>query len=206
MADTLQVFARPLDMVKVPTGHEVVSTARRSTKENKVPEGDRYRAIFIPELSVAESGIPTKFAGLVLDALRTTATKQLAAMWDDSTDGLKEVPAEVWGVESLLAFAERVSQSQRLTKETIADWFGASSIGGKAKAKGPKIYAKYLEGFQGIAGAVNFSEEKCTQLLALLAKEGDCWQVVVMRRKLAERIERLQEEAEEIDGFAELDD
>lgn len=206
MAQALTVFSRPVDVVKIPAGHEVVSTARRSTKENKVAEADRYRAIFIPELSVSESGIPGKFATLVLDALRATATKQLAAMWEDATDGLTEVPAEVWGVDSLLAFADRVSQSQRLTKETIADWYKGSIIGKKAHDKGPKVFSKYEEGFTGIAGAVTFSEEKCTQLLALLAKESDCWQVTTMRRKLSERLEKLAEELADVDAFGDLDE
>lgn len=204
MASTLTVVARPIP--SIPAGHEVVSCARRSTKENKVAEADRYRAIVVPELSVAESGLPDKFASIVLGALRRTASDQLAAMWADATDSFTECPGDVWTVDALLAFADRVSQSQRLTREAVAAWFDSSAVKSKLIPKGPKVVAKFLDGFQGLAGAVTYSEEKCQQLLAILAKESAAvWQVPTMVRKLTERIERLQDEAAEIDGFA-LDD
>lgn len=207
MSNTFKVHALAAAVVAVPAGWELVSATQRSTKEKKVADCDKFRGVFIPELSVDEAGVPRKFQGLVLGALRATASDQLAALWKDSTDGLQTVPADCWGVDSLLAFAERVAQSQRLTKEAIIGWYKGSKVAAKLAPKGAKMVAHYESIFGGLAASgLGQNEQQCSQLLAILAGESACWQVDAMVRKLERRISDIQAEAAMFVDLADLVD
>jgi hypothetical protein len=196
--NTLAVSHKPVP--SVADGLELVVSTQRSTKENKIAEEDRYRAVQIPCLSLAEAGVPKRFELILLDALRRAAVAQLGALWKDSTDGLHAVPADIWGVESLLAYAERTSTAERLTGEVLTAWFAASVVGGKAKAKGPKVFAKFEKAFTSLAASARTeSEDECKSLLACLAGEDAAsWIVGAMVRKLTARLEKLAEDVESI--------
>jgi hypothetical protein len=165
----LQVFTTPQ---KPDERHEIVEASARNGKNDDgtpriVDNANRFRCIIIPTLSV--DGVPSKFQSLVMSALRATAAKQFDSIWK-ADPMVREVPAAIWSVDSLLLFAARETESKRLSKETIAAWYETSQLCAKLTAKNnDKMVAKYLAECTGLAAAVfSYTPKRCTELLGLL--------------------------------------
>ncbi len=118
----LQVFTTEQ---KAAEGQETVIARTRSTEKNPVIEANRLRCIIVPEYKV--EGVPSKFHALCLQAVRDIAQKQLDTLWK-ATPSIKEVPAAIWSLDSVLLFAAREQESKRLTSDNLATWFAASGI------------------------------------------------------------------------------
>lgn len=157
---------------------EPVTVGTRATKDadgnKKIISADqRTRSILIPELHASD--LPSRFQMYVLDALRNTAKQQLSSLWD-ADSMLKEVPANIWSVDSLLAFAAREAESKRLTKASLHYWFEASQLAAVLRAKDAanetKLYADWQAKIVGMsAPAMTASEAECNAIINTLAKE-----------------------------------
>lgn len=163
----LQVFTTP------QTAPERCETVQVDARNGKNPDGtkrevaneDRTRVIVIPELSV--DGVPSKFQSIVLDALRKTAKEQLSSLWK-AEPMIREVPAAIWNVDSILLFAAREAESKRLTKATLEDWFDTSDLAKRIMAKGDsKLLSKWKALIVGFAAPMYLeAEENCTAVIA----------------------------------------
>lgn len=206
---TINVSSAPITTIAI--GHECISVSARNGKNEDgskrvVSAENRYRGILIPELSLNEAGIPQKFQAMLLSALRATACDQLRAYWDDATDGLRTVPASVWNADSLVMFAARTNEAQRITSERCEEWFRASSIG-QYLVKDEKKLAQILALYQRFVPSVcTASDKHCSDLLALLGKfadeESPIWRQLL--NKATKRRETLLREADEIAGIDDL--
>lgn len=186
-------------------GKEVISVGQRNGKnpdgtKREVAASERYRGLQIPCLSLDQAGVPQKFQSMLLGALRKTAEDQLRACWEESTNGLREVPAAIWTVDSLVLYAARVSESQRLSTERVNEWFAESKIGVYLKQDAKK-YAQILALYQKfVPGVVSASEKHCNDMIALLGRFDDedspIWKALL--NKAQRRIDALKKEAAEI--------
>lgn len=206
----LTVSSAPI--LNADAGKEIVSVGQRNGKnadgtKREVAADQRYRGVQIPILSLDQSGVPNKFQPMLLTALRKTAEKQLDACWEESTNGLREVPAAIWTVDSLILFAARVSESQRLSTERVNEWFKASKIGvylAKEEKKFNQILALYQ---RFVPGVVSASEKHCDDMLALLGRfeeeESPIWKGLM--NKAQRRLETIKKEAAEISEDIDID-
>lgn len=195
----------------IPNGQEVISVTARNGKnadgtKREVSAENRYRGILIPELSLSEAGVPQKFQAMLLSALRATACDQLRSYWDEATDGLRTVPAAVWNADSLVLFAARTNEAQRITSERCEEWFRASAIGKYLKQDEKKLQ-QILALYQRFVPSVcTASEKQCGDVIALLGKFADedntIWRQLL--NKATKRLETLKKEQDEIAGVDDL--
>lgn len=180
----------------------IISARRNKPKDGPELEAhERARFIVVPELSVPE--VPSKFTMLVIDTLLRIARDQLDSIWKDEPQ-IKEVPAALFSVDSLLLYAAKKSESGRLNTDSISVWFDASTlrqrIGKMDEAKQPGAIKKYREeGFCKLAAPViDFSEKECADLLALINKEQDQEHTIAkqLAARLRNRIAGLQKQRE----------
>lgn len=210
-----QTIETPVAMLPVHTiaqvalaGTEPVTVSTRATvdkdtgKKREIPADQRTRCIVIPELSV--DGIPSKFQSIVLDALRNTAKAQLSALWE-ADPMLREVPAAIWTVDSLLMFAAREAESKKLTKAGLHYWFEASQLNKLLTAKGN---AKLTADWQGkivslAAPSVTMNEAECNAIISTLQKPAlieDAESFIGMQiiAKLQKRIDALRKQLDDV--------
>jgi hypothetical protein len=189
-------------------GFEPVTVGTRATidketgKKREIPADQRTRSIVIPELQV--DSVPSKFQMLVLDALRNTAKAQLSALWEADAN-LREVPAAIWTVDSLLAFAAREAESKRLTKAGLHYWFEASQLNKLLIAKNnPKVTADWQTKIVGLSAPnCTYSEAECNAIIATLLKpalseDADSFMGQQIIAKLQRRIEALRKQLDEV--------
>lgn len=200
----LQVFTTPQ---KPAERFELVRVDARNGKNEDgtkriIAQADRTRCIIIPELSV--EGVPSKFQAMILQALRDTAESQLRDLWTaDST--LREVPAAIWTVDSLLLYSSRVAESRRLTKAGLELWFNESQLCKRVMATGnAKLLAEWKSRILGMAApACTLAESQCTAIIVTIAKdETDADSAIGMQliEKLNKRIEGCKAEQAEIEA------
>ena len=189
-------------------GFEPVTVGTRATKDPEtgkqriIPADQRTRSIVIPELAV--DSVPSKFQMLILECLRSTAKAQLSALWE-ADDALREVPANIWSVDSLLMFAAREAESKRLTKAGLHYWFEASELNKILTAKNnPKLLADWQAKIIGLS-APNciMSEAECdaiigTLLKPALADDADSFMGQQIIAKCQKRIDTLRKQLEEV--------
>lgn len=104
-------------MVEVFTGSRLTDKMKKAGIK-EIPADQRTRAILVPELTIPD--VPTKFQSFMLDQLYAMAKAQLADLWEEAgAEGLRTVPADIWTVEPLLAYAARKSETQKLSAELV---------------------------------------------------------------------------------------
>lgn len=116
---TLQVSSTRA--TKIDPGYVEIFTYARETKDKKIEAANRTRAIIIPELVVTD--LPAKFADFVRGQLYTIAKSQLAELWKENGNQWVETPLDLWTVDSLLAYAARTQETQRLNAELVKTVF-----------------------------------------------------------------------------------
>lgn len=190
----------------VAKGFALVYVNRRDSKENgTVPQPERHRSIVIPELTVPD--VPSKFQSIVLAALYNAANEQLSQFWQDAGwPGLTEVPAAVWGVDNILAYAARAAESKRLSTATVTGWFASSKLRAFLVAKGDeKLLKQWEKRILGMAApALTLSEDQCNVTIATIGKfEEDAQSIIGAQiiSKLAARVKKLAEEECELEGL-----
>lgn len=152
-------------------GQETVVARTRSTEKNPVAEANRLRCIVIPELRVND--IASKYHSRIMAALRQDASKQLDSLWK-ATPSLREVPAAIWSVDSLLLFAARETESKRLTSDNLAAWFEASDLAKRiaARPEHDDLMAEWLERIQKFAApTLDLNADECALVMRTMAKE-----------------------------------
>lgn len=198
---TLSVSTVPA--TAVAAGYEQVTCNTRAAKgaAAMLPQ-DKSRSIVIPELRA--DGVPSKLQALVLDALRRTARQQLNDIWTADA-GVQAVPAAIWSVDSLLLYAAKKAESQRLTKDTVSEWFLGSKLCQHLMSLGD---AKKLNDWKlrivGLAApTLELTEQQCTVTIASIGKfEEDAEHIIGKQliAKLGKRIAKLAEQVEELDA------
>lgn len=189
-------------------GFEPVTVGTRATvdketgKQRIIPADQRTRSIVIPTLSV--DSLPSKFQMLILDTLRSVAKTQLSSLWE-ADSMLKEVPANIWNVDSLLAFAAREAESKRLTKAGLHYWFETSQLHKVLAAKNnSKLTAEWQANIVGLSAPnCTMSETACDAIIATLLKpsladDADSFMGQQIIAKLQRRIETLRKQLEEV--------
>jgi hypothetical protein len=204
--EMLHVFTTPQ---KPGDGQEIVEATARNGKnpdgtKREVAQENRLRCVVIPELSV--DGVPSKFQMLVMSALRDLAAKQLATLWQDEPS-IKEVPAAIWTVDSLLLFGAREAESKRLTKATLESWFDASDICKRLMAKGDaKLLAKWKADIVSLAApSIAWVPDQCATVIATISK-ADCEEdnaigqqlVAKLQKRIEDYAKQLAEVADEV--------
>jgi hypothetical protein len=162
----LQVFTTPTG---APDGFEIVSTSARETpKTGKIAECDRYRGIHVTTYVVP--GVPAKYEAILLDAVRDTAKAQLAELWKaDST--LREVAADLFSIDGILAYAAREAESKKLKTETVVAWFEQSAARERIVKAGANVKT-YAELFAKVAAPVmDHTEDDLRTLEVMLMKD-----------------------------------
>ena len=161
----------------IAAGYVQIVARTRETKNKKVENANRLRAILIPEINIPE--LPEKFASFVRDQLYIIAKDQLAELWEQNGNEWAETTSDLWTVDSLLTFAARKSESQRLSGELIKTAF-----------------ADFLS---------QFDDEKKRDkirdvLISMAAPKKDCnlKQAEFLRTKIAAHIEDCESAGEEI--------
>jgi hypothetical protein len=195
---TPQTCTAPMELVRV--------NARNGKNEDgsrrEVLAADRMRCIVIPELTV--DGVPSKFQSIILDALRRTAKAQLDSLWT-AEPMLRTVQAAIWSVDSLLLFAARETESQRLTKQNCADWFDSSKLAARLMTKGDaKLLAQWKETICGMAApTIATSEKQCNAIIATIGKDDSDSESLIgaqIINKLAKRIASLNVQELELEA------
>jgi hypothetical protein len=160
---------------KPAEGQESVIARTRNGKnedgsKREVSTENRLRCIVIPELAV--DGIPSKFQSLVMGALRDLAVAQLSSIWKKESQ-VREVPAAIWTVDSLLLFAAREAESQRLTTATIGDWFDSSNLAKRIMLRqDPKLLTKVRANVVSLAApALTLLPDACATMRDMIAKD-----------------------------------
>jgi hypothetical protein len=195
--DKVQMLHVFTTLQKPDERQEIVEASARNGKNPDgtpriVANANRLRCIVIPELSV--DGVPSKFHSLVLSALRVTAKRQLESLWD-ADSMIQEVPAAIWSVDSLLLFAARESESKRLTKATLEQWFDDSGICKRLTEKGDmKLLAAWKSDVVALAApSISWVPAKCETVIATIMK-ADCDEDNAIGQQLVAKLQRRVEE------------
>jgi hypothetical protein len=192
---------------KPAEGQETVVARTRNGKnedgsKREVANENRLRCIVIPELTV--DGIPSKFQSLVMSALRELAVAQLSSIWKQEPM-VKEVPAAIWTVDSLLLFAAREAESKRLTKETLGAWFDESDLCKRIMdKKDAKLLTKWKELILGVAAPTFLETQKnCESIISSVSVSESDAESIIGRQIIAKankRIVDLNRQVEEIES------
>lgn len=102
----------------IPARMIPVIARTKAKKGETISDSQRLRAIVIPEFSLVD--LPSKWQMFAHAQLAEIAKQQLAELWKQNGDSLREVAASLFSVDSLLAFAAREADSRRLTGDSIA--------------------------------------------------------------------------------------
>jgi hypothetical protein len=154
----------------------IVST-RRSTKQNPVPEGERYRAIVqhATILAVPSAECATRFYGILQAAIDEMAVSKLAALVKE-TPALKEVNADQFTMAAILAHASEKAASLAIDAVKVSDWFKLSHTYKALLATSEQLAASWLAKLPKIAApnyrsAKDFNPSACASIVSKLHDE-----------------------------------
>lgn len=180
----------------------VVASTRETAKSGPIAENDKMRCIIVPEYSLSGTGIPSKYESIILKAIRDTAKEQLDSIWK-AEPSVREVPAAIWSIDSLLLFSAREAESKRITKVTMTAYWQNSELRQKLIAKGDATLLKTWE--QRIIGlaapALTIGEDACNAIIATIGKcQRDLTHQLTAQliSKLENRIDTLRKQSEEV--------
>ena len=205
---TANVVMLPISTVRasnVPAKMLEVYTSARATvdkatgKKKEISAAHRTRSILVPEFLI--EGVPGKFEDFIRSQLASVAKQQLSALWEE-TPSISETPAELWTTDSLLVYAARNSETQRLSCERIRAAF-AGFVNSEAIAEEFRGKASIQEVLESAsASGFKAGEKQVTMLLSwieawleLRSKEDDefaeTWEHRAVLRKLTTRRDEL---------------
>jgi hypothetical protein len=164
------------------TGEVLITANLRETKGSNIPADQKHRNIVISEFSLPS--VEDKFRTVLLEKFYELAKARLEVFMEESNRMLREIPAEAFTIDSLLAFFSERVQSSRLTGETVGAWFDTSAT---AKYLTAKLNQKHQDNTTAAAAALRkyrdlfvktaspnhgINPNTCQSLLAVL-QDGD---------------------------------
>lgn len=168
MSDVTLIPVSTVAPVVIPKGMIAVTVSAKETKKTgAIDPSQKKRAIVIPEWT---PNVSSKYVSTVCEALHRIAKDQLAAIWKDADP--KEIAAALFTEDSLLAYAARIAESSRLTKESVEAWFIDSEF---RKNLASKYSEKQIQNIgarlQNLAAPVpSYSEAQYHAVLSLFAE------------------------------------
>ena len=177
----------------------VIFTRRNNPKNGpELATHERARFVLIPEFSM--ESVPSKFVTVLSEKLMEIASAQLKEIWADQP-GVAEVPAALFNLDGILAYAAKKAEAGRLSADTIGVWWKTSQLFERISkmedaAKRDANLLKYGKNgmFKIAAPVIPFSLEECEQLLKRLNDEPDQENTILkqMAARLRNRISELR--------------
>lgn len=131
-------------------GQQLVSFARKSTKNQPVADGDKYRAVVVAAFSLPTATFQVADAANPEEVTLTDAPEvfnvAIRETFDSAASGIlldyckanpkaETIPAEMLEFSAILAAMEASQTSQRLNQETIFAWYDASNTKKEAETR-----------------------------------------------------------------------
>lgn len=157
----------------VPAGAVVLTANLKETKGTVVPTERKHRNVVIPELSIPES-VPKQFGTVLLDKFYNLAESYFKSVMEETDRMAREIPADAFSIDNLIAYFGRQAVSSRLNGDMVAAWFDSAEsatgeyIRNKTQGDAAK-YKKYRDLFiKSAAPNHGINPNTCTVLLATL--------------------------------------
>lgn len=181
-----------------PQGYETIIASTRETKKTgTISEENKRRSIVVPEYSLQGLAVPSKFESILLTQIREIAKSQLSELWENDAN-LREVPAAIWTIDSLLMYAARKAESTRLTSAGVEAWYEASNLAKRVASTGNAAVIKDWKllicglAAPNLAANLRYTIAQCDTLLVSISKSDDDAESTIGKQLLT-KITRHQE-------------